>query len=285
MSDAYRTAAFVCPSCGEMLREFGTRLVCDQCEGIQVSLEDFASQASAGEVRVVDDGGATRPCPRCERPMRGCVLVVRGQHLDQPLLRCEQDGIWFGEGALADVYEAIGFGGSSGRARGDGGFGAFYGGPTGQRAVRRTPRKALPREHVPPVPPSALRDLRLACPNPGCRGRTLELDVSRWICIDCKGLFVENAALEALAFEMRGEPWELPPVMGEPGSRPCPACAQPLTVTELEGETVDRCVDHGVWFDPAELEATLQHVVGVEARQGRPSWWRRLLFHDPDPST
>lgn len=222
--------------------------------------------------------------------MRGCVLVVGGRYLDQPLLRCEQDGIWFGEGALADVYEAIGFGGSSaqgraGRATGDGGFGAFYGGPSNQRAplLRLKQRKAPPREHTPPVPPSALRDLRLPCPNPGCRGRTLVLDVSRWICIDCKGLFVENAALEALALGMRGEPWQLPQITGAPGPRPCPACAQPLTVTELEGELVDRCIDHGVWFDAAELEAALQHVAGVEARQERPSWWRRLLFGELDP--
>jgi Transcription factor zinc-finger len=281
----YRTAAFVCPSCGEGLREFGTRLVCDRCDGILLSLEDFESQANAGEVRVVDDGGATRPCPRCERPMRGCVLVVRGRHLDQPLLRCERHGIWFGEGALAEVYEDIGTGGAGGPAQGDGGFGAFYGaGATpGLRTIRRTPRRALPRAPSAPVPPSALRALRLPCPNPGCRGRTLELDVSRWICIECKGLFVENAALEALALEMKSEPWQLPPLEGAPGTRLCPACAQPLTVTELEGETVDRCAVHGVWFDPTELEAALQHVAGAPARQGPPSWWRRLLFGELDP--
>jgi hypothetical protein len=286
MTDAYRSSGYVCPSCpGDApLREYGTRLVCDACDGILLSVEDFAKQVPGREVRVIDDGGATRPCPRCLRPMRGCVIVVGKRHLHAPLVRCERDGIWFGDGLLTAVYEEIGSGGVHGSAgRGDGGFGRMYDGVVRAQEGRPTtlahlPKRLPPREHSAPVPPSALRELRLVCPNRACGGRALRFEVSRWVCDQCDGLFVENAALEALAGEMVGQPWQLPPVTGGPGGRHCPACASALAVELLEGETVDRCAEHGVWFDPAELEAALQHAAGVEAQAGTGSWLRRLFF-------
>jgi len=283
VSDVYRTAGHRCPSCpGDVpLREYGDRLVCDTCDGILLSVEDFASQVPTGEVRVVDDGGATRECPRCQRPMRGCVLVVGGRHLDHPLVRCARDGIWFGDGSLMAVYEAIGSGSMKqpGAGRGDGGFGHMYGGSTRAPLLQRH-RKLPPREHTAPVPPSALRDRRLACADPGCEAGALRFEVSRWVCGDCDGLFVENAALEALVGEMAGQPWALPPIEGAPGRRRCPACAEPLTVQDIEGVTVDRCAAHGVWFDPTELEAALQHAASVEpsAVEGLGSWLRRLFW-------
>jgi hypothetical protein len=281
VTDAYRTAGFVCPSCPDTpLREFGTRLVCDSCEGILLAVDDFASQVHSGEVRVVDDGGATRPCPRCLQPMRGCVLVVGDRHLDTPLVRCERDGIWFGDGSLQEVYEEIGSGGMSGEGGDDAGLGALYGGPEGRRAFVRFPRKLASREHSPPVPPSELGDRYLACPTRGCGGSALRFEVSRWVCHGCEGLFVENAALEALIGEMGSRPWELPPAAGAPGERRCPACAATLTVEQLEGVTVDRCAEHGVWFDKAELEAALQHAVGVDGSSEQVSWWRRLVSRD-----
>ena len=53
--------------------------------------------------------------------------------------------------------------------------------------------------------------------------------------------------------------------------------------------TVDRCAAHGVWFDPEELPAALQHAAGIVARNdarddgridvaaGLGSWLRRLI--------
>ena len=282
MTDAYRSAGYLCPSCpGDApLREYGSRLVCDACDGILLAVEDFASQVPGGEVTVVDDGGATRPCPRCLRPMRGCVLVVGGRHLDHPLVRCQRDGIWFGDGSLMAVYEEIGSGSMAEGGRDDAGFGPMYGGPIGPigRTLARRPRRLPPREHSAPVPPSALRDRRLPCPNRGCEGRVLRFEVSRWTCDECEGLFVESAALEVLAGEMIGQPWQLPPLSGVPGERRCPACAESLVVCELEGETVDRCAEHGVWFDPAELESALQHAAGVEISPKVGSWLRRLFW-------
>jgi Zn-finger nucleic acid-binding protein len=305
MSDAYRTAAFLCPSCPDApLREYGTRLVCDACDGILLTVEEFASQVPTGEVEVVDersesrgwgprglsprggaqprgivDGGATRACPRCLRPMRGCCLVVGGRHLDHALVRCERDGIWFGDGSLTAVYEAIGTGSMAqpGAGRGDGGFGPIYGGPTGQRSLVRRPKRPPPRVHSAPVPPSALQGRRLACPDPACGGRALRFEVSRWSCGGCEGVFVENEALEALVGEMAGRPWQLPPPEGSPGRRRCPACAAALGVEQIEGVTVDRCAEHGVWFDPTELEAALQHAAGVDAAAELGSWLQRMF--------
>lgn len=284
MTDPSWSAALRCPSCeGAPLREVGDRLVCDRCEGILLSLEDFASQVPGGDVSVVDDGGATRRCPRCFVPMRGCIVVVGGRHLAQPLLRCARDGIWFGDGALAAAFEAVGTGMSAG-GRDDGGFAHLYGGGREHPLPRRLPRLP-PRVPGSPVPPSALGDRGLACPSPSCGGRALRYEVSRWLCDGCGGAFVEGAALEALAAEMTNGPWELPPPAGAPGGRRCPACALPLTVEELEGVTVDRCAAHGVWFDPEELPAALQHAAGIAARSddridaaaGLGSWLRRLI--------
>ena len=286
MTDAYRSAGYVCPSCpgGAPLREYGTRLVCDACDGILLSVEDFASQVRGEEVRVIDDGGATRPCPRCLRPMRGCVLVVGGRHLDQPLVRCERDGIWFGDGTLMEAYEAIGSGPSAPAGRGDGGFGPMYGGPTGRRVLGRARRKSADHAARATPAPSALSGQRLSCPNPGCGGRALRHEASRWRCGSCEGLFVENEALAALIGEMLEAPWQLQPGAGAPGSRRCPACASALTVEQLEGVTVDRCADHGVWFDPAELEEALQHAAGVDGSTVV-SWWRRFVSAlRPEPS-
>lgn len=288
MTDAYRTAAFLCPSCPEApLREFGTRLVCDACDGILLTVEEFAAQAGSAEVQVVDEGAAALPCPRCLRPMRGCELIVGRRRVDHPLVRCERDGIWFGNGALMEVFEAIGTGslrGASG-APSHRGYSRLFGGVVaGDGMARRPttldhrPRKLPPMEHSAPVPPSALRDRDLRCPDPACKRLPLRYEVSRWCCDDCDGLFVENGALEALVTEMSGQPWQLPPVSGAPGGRRCPACASALAVEPLEGETVDRCAEHGVWFDRAELEGALQHAVGVEPAPGGGSWLRRLFW-------
>ncbi len=271
----------MCPSCPDTpLREYGRRLVCDRCNGILLSVEELAGQI-AGELRVLDDGGAARACPRCGRPMRGCRLVVGARDVEQALLRCEHDGIWFGGGSLVEVLEAIGSGGRRQSTRGDGGFGRMYGGRTPPRTLAWRPKRPPPLARSAPVPPSELRELDLRCPDPACKRLPLRFEVSRWCCDDCDGLFVENAALEALVGEMAGGPWQLPPASGVPGSRRCPACEAPLSIEQIEGVTVDRCAAHGVWFDPAELEAALQHAAGIEPSPGPPaglgSWLRRLF--------
>jgi hypothetical protein len=59
------------------------------------------------------------------------------------------------------------------------------------------------------------------------------------------------------------EPWALgqepPPVPKEPFRR-CPDCEQAMYQVQLEKVVVQRCKDHGVWFDAGELEQVLEHV-------------------------
>jgi Zn-finger nucleic acid-binding protein len=99
--------------------------------------------------------------------------------------------------------------------------------------------------------------------------------VDRYACDECHGVFVENAALEALVAEMTSAPWQIPAAVGAPGPRACPICAGTLDVETLEGATIDRCARHGVWFDPQELEAVLQHAGTPPS--GIVGWLKRLF--------
>jgi Zn-finger nucleic acid-binding protein len=50
---------------------------------------------------------------------------------------------------------------------------------------------------------------------------------------------------------------------GGPFYRPCPACETPMTRVNFErvsGILLDRCRDHGIWFDAAELDAVLRWI-------------------------
>ena len=52
-----------------------------------------------------------------------------------------------------------------------------------------------------------------------------------------------------------------------------------MAVTGLSTEipvTVDRCAEHGTWFDPAELEEALEHVALTKDHGFR--HWLRHLF-------
>jgi hypothetical protein len=38
----------------------------------------------------------------------------------------------------------------------------------------------------------------------------------------------------------------------------CPSCGEPMKVGVLRGITIDRCHQHGIWFDGKELAAVLE---------------------------
>lgn len=53
------------------------------------------------------------------------------------------------------------------------------------------------------------------------------------------------------------------PVKGGPFYRPCPICRTPMTRINFErvsGILLDRCRDHGIWFDATELDAVLRWI-------------------------
>src|SRR5262249_15140005 len=198
----------------------------------------------AGEpANFIDDGASALECPRCGSTMRGCRLAVGKLELDHVLARCERDGAWFPGGALEDIFARVGAVGHKGA-----GAGRTYGGVGNQYVPMYQPK---PRRIPPPVPASQFKDRRLPCPI--CDGAALALALDRWTCARCAGAFVENAALVSMIGEMIRGPWDMPPPSGVDGPRACPVCTVAMQVELFESVTIDRCVEHGVWFDPAEL--------------------------------
>jgi Zn-finger nucleic acid-binding protein len=136
------------------------------------------------------------------------------------------------------------------------------------------PRRLAPRP--PPVAISAFRHRDLACPV--CES-DLALNIDRWTCAHCAGTFVENFSLEAMVSEMKSAPWQLPATSGERGALPCPVCTDPMHVETLERVSIDRCGEHGVWFDPLALGAALHHASPIHERpsSGVAAWLRRFF--------
>jgi len=64
-------------------------------------------------------------------------------------------------------------------------------------------------------------------------------------------MYARRPQAVTLAFE--------PPKLPEP-ERTCPSCTTQMTKHTLYGIQVDRCSEHGVWFDKDELRAVLAEV-------------------------
>ena len=288
MNDVYRTAALICPACASPMREFHKRLVCDACEGMLLEVADFQSACAdlvGGDptVELFDrkpSEAERKPvCPKCSAEMGTCRVKVKDKKLHGAFSICDRDGLWFGRDVLAGVFATItrklvgyvgGYKGDHTRRM----FQPNSGGDASEgltiAAWRHRPRKRA--KTLSPV--NAYRDQPLPCPV--CRTRELAFLADRYGCDECHGAFVENAALEALVGEMTGAPWQVPAVTGAPGSRSCPICAEALSEERLEGATIDRCVKHGVWFDPKELEEVLQHAGAPPT--GLVGYLRRLFW-------
>lgn len=120
MSDPYRDREmFECPACGQELRAYYTRLCCDACTGIFVTVDDLrqaladhtSTLALAGVGLGFRDGPVgKRRCPRCREQMLTCWLdaAFDAAHAlpDPELDRCAKHGVWFDVGELAKVLEA-----------------------------------------------------------------------------------------------------------------------------------------------------------------------------------
>jgi len=50
-----------------------------------------------------------------------------------------------------------------------------------------------------------------------------------------------------------------------------------MQVERFEDVEIDRCPEHGVWFDPTELGDALEHASGVGRGRGIAAWLKRLL--------
>lgn len=92
-----------------------------------------------------------------------------------------------------------------------------------------------------------------------------------WRCPSCAGAFVSDAALRARLEAMAGRP--VGPLGGgshDGPARRCPHCAAVMRRSRLATVPIDRCDDHGFWFDPDELAQVLAAAGddGVRARAG-----------------
>ena len=300
MVESYREAGLTCPMCKAPLREFGERLVCDECQAMLIGLDDFAAavheldgNTEAAEVDALEPTDKT--CPRCAAPMSTCALKIGRLKLPEYYLHCAAHGVWMPQQTLTAVFARVSYVAHIGRARGRtyGGVslppdtGVAYGGMAGaMRSIGSAfgagvpadaglaiTRYRAPRVHS--VFVSAFKERRLGCPS--CKETALEYCGDRWACQTCRGVFVETAALASMIAAMTNETWELPPITGKPGERACPICNQAMLVEVHEAATIDHCASHGVWFDETELGSIL-YSAGV----GKPKsvgGWLQQLFH------
>ncbi|MCX5743236.1 MAG: zf-TFIIB domain-containing protein [Proteobacteria bacterium] len=306
----YRTSGLLCPSCptSSPLREFQHRLVCDECAGMLIAVDDFVDSlreidGSTDELTFSNEAPTAKACPRCARELSSCVLRFGKLKLVGSFSRCERDGIWFPRDAMTAVFARVsrrssGMGGggpispsssgtlSYGNVAGGGMSGAMssianaFGRGAAASAGLRVGNWSSHRPRVHTLYVSAHKDRRLGCPS--CKETALSYAGDRWPCHTCAGAFVENAALAAMVEELSAAPWEVPVGAGALGERACPVCTRPMMVEVLEAVTIDRCGDHGVWFDEHELQDALHHVIdpsfGGDAPTGIGGWVKRLFW-------
>jgi Zn-finger nucleic acid-binding protein len=103
-------------------------------------------------------------------------------------------------------------------------------------------------------------------------------NVSSLECPRCGGLWLGSEAFELLLSRARDAKTPAPdpvavrpdadrpqpaPVPGGPAYRPCPVCSRRMNRSNFgrrSGVLLDRCRDHGCWFDAAELDEVLRWV-------------------------
>ncbi|HEY1550837.1 MAG TPA: hypothetical protein VGG28_23570, partial [Kofleriaceae bacterium] len=77
---AYRTGSNACPDCSVPLRPYGARLICDDCTGMLIGVDDLrraVADMGGGRLELVVAATETAaPCPSCTRRMDRFRLVV-----------------------------------------------------------------------------------------------------------------------------------------------------------------------------------------------------------------
>jgi Zn-finger nucleic acid-binding protein len=92
-------------------------------------------------------------------------------------------------------------------------------------------------------------------------------------CARCDGAWIHEDVLVGMLQETASAmvllPW-MPRAVpeGEP-ARPCAVCAKPMQPVSLGTVALDRCAEHGVWFDATELAAVLKHAKEFKANPAR----------------
>ncbi|MEO8699259.1 MAG: hypothetical protein ABI867_04420 [Kofleriaceae bacterium] len=117
---------------------------------------------------------------------------------------------------------------------------------------------------------------------------------TRLICDRCTGMMVALADLTRAISELTGVDEPVLEIVDEqPGARVCPRCPTRMTTHKLRvvlGEEIakprpqlDRCHEHGIWFDGEELAKVFEKahakvsprgsLGGWRGTHGVPEWW------------
>lgn len=108
----------------------------------------------------------------------------------------------------------------------------------------------------------------LTCPS--CRAAALATAGRTERCVQCDGAWIHEDVLVGMLQETASAlvslPWEpREAVEARERDRPCAVCAKPMQAVSLGHVALDRCAEHGVWFDAKELAAVLKHAKEFKA--------------------
>ena len=115
------------------------------------------------------------------------------------------------------------------------------------------------------------------CPNQALAHRGTVLD-----CRSCSGTWVPEPILHEMTAYMKGL-WDnsgasfVKNPRKKEQTRGCPECRRGMIQIAIEGVAVERCRDHGVWFDREELQTALHRVASPE-KQSPPKATIALRF-------
>ena len=93
--------------------------------------------------------------------------------------------------------------------------------------------------------------------------------VSYLKCEQCAGIWMEESAFQSL-MEQTQPGKDHSPLVHNDGSerRPCPICTEKMDIAWILFLQLDRCEEHGIWFDTDELERAIRDDVGGEVITG-----------------
>ena len=85
-------------------------------------------------------------------------------------------------------------------------------------------------------------------------------------CPKCTGAWIHEDALVGMMQERTSAmvflPWQ---PRDRDQERSCAVCTKPMQAVSLGTVALDRCADHGVWFDPEELASLMKQAKAFKA--------------------
>lgn len=92
-------------------------------------------------------------------------------------------------------------------------------------------------------------------------GRTMK-------CATCEGAWVREDVLVAILEQRASTLVELPWAPREDRPRPCAECGASMQTVNLGSVALDRCAQHGVWFDANEMTSLLRQAKRFKTQPG-----------------